>query len=112
MITIVTAEDIGTGLEISGGKVNVAVDNSTITVENGKLKALSTTIVQPINTVKSIDGLEVFGESLRLRMTANLPDGSTGTGSVNLPLADVINAIKGEPVQNLSGQTIGYLLPV
>lgn len=117
MTKIVTSGDIGAGLVVANNKLTVDVDNSTIRVnEQGKLVATGTTDIHLQNVTasgtvltfdlnegedKTLDLGEMITTAVNEKINAT-PKGKTDD--------EIVALVKGDPVESLGGDVLGYLV--
>ena len=84
VVKVVTNQDIGKGLEIVANKLQVAIDNQSLVIEDGKLKAVAETTVD-----LRVTGIKADKADSKLKITVSDADGGNAT-TVETTLADLM----------------------
>ena len=126
IVKVVTESDIGAGLEILAGKLQAAIDNESIVIEGGKLKAvakvdLRVTGINADNTNLTITVSDGNGgnettvqTTLASLISLSQAEGNLATkkdDGIYVGKADVVAAAKEAAtveLQDLAGRTLGY----
>ena len=130
VVKVVTNQDIGKGLEIVANKLQVAIDNQSLVIEDGKLKAVAETTVD-----LRVTGIKADKADSKLKITVSAADGGNATtvettladlmliskeadnlavakdDGIHVAKADVVSAAKEVATvefQDLAGNTLGY----
>ena len=102
---VVHVDNIGKGLVVEEGKLNVAIDEATLAITaDGKLQA------KAVNTADiHLGNVTLEGSKLKFDMEGS-DDKELDLASIKPSEAEIRTAVLGDEVQDLAGNSLGFLV--